>query len=163
MLKYVNTQIGFSEIPDEISLLINISNCPCHCDGCHSPYLAEDIGEPLTRASLSKLIEENRGITCVCFMGGDSNPTAIEALAIIVKNHYPELLVAWYSGRQKLPYAFSLKWFDYIKLGPYIPELGPLNSNTTNQRFYEVQISRSTEENGEEMYGLRDITEKFWK
>ena len=47
MLKYVNTAITFAEFPDEISLLINISNCPCHCKGCHSAYLAEDIGEPL--------------------------------------------------------------------------------------------------------------------
>ena len=44
MLKYVNTEITFSEVPDEITLCINISNCPCHCKGCHSPYLAEDIG-----------------------------------------------------------------------------------------------------------------------
>ena len=27
MLKYVNTEITFAEVPDEISLCINISNC----------------------------------------------------------------------------------------------------------------------------------------
>lgn len=159
MLKYVNTEITFSEVPDEITLCINISNCPCHCKGCHSPYLAEDIGEPLNRVSIAKLIEENKGITCVCFMGGDSNPTVIEALAIIVKNHYPKLRVAWYSGRQTLPYAFSLKWFDYIKLGPYIEELGPLNSKTTNQKFYQVCNMASIDE--EPRYELIDITYKF--
>ena len=42
--------------------------------------------------------------------------------------------------------------FDYIKLGPYIEEFGPLNSKTTNQRFYKVS-------DGE----LVDITSKFWK
>ena len=47
MLKYVDTLVSFQEVPDEISLCINISNCPCHCDGCHSPYLADDIGEYL--------------------------------------------------------------------------------------------------------------------
>ena len=152
MLKYVDTKVTFAEVPNEISLCINISNCPCKCPNCHSSYLAEDIGEPLNRVSLSKLIEENKGITCVCFMGGDSNPTVIEALAIIVKNHYPKLRVAWYSGRQTLPYAFSLKWFDYIKLGPYIEELGPLNSKTTNQRFYKVENNK-----------LVDTTSIFWK
>ena len=30
MLKYVNTGIVFQEIPDEVTLAINISNCPCH-------------------------------------------------------------------------------------------------------------------------------------
>ena len=47
MLKYVNTDIVFQEIPDEVTLAINISNCPCHCPGCHSHYLWEDIGLPL--------------------------------------------------------------------------------------------------------------------
>ena len=28
MLKYVDTLVTFSEIPDEISLCINVSNCP---------------------------------------------------------------------------------------------------------------------------------------
>lgn len=31
MLKYVNTGIVFQEIPDETTLAINISNCPCAC------------------------------------------------------------------------------------------------------------------------------------
>lgn len=47
MLKYVDARVVFQEIPDEITLAINISNCPCHCKGCHSQYLAEDIGKPL--------------------------------------------------------------------------------------------------------------------
>ena len=29
--------------------------------------------------------------------------------------------------------------FDYIKLGPYIEQLGGLNSASTNQRFYRIQ------------------------
>ena len=47
MLKYVNTMVTFSEVPDEISLCIEISNCKCHCKNCHSPYLPDDIGEEL--------------------------------------------------------------------------------------------------------------------
>jgi anaerobic ribonucleoside-triphosphate reductase activating protein len=70
MLKYVNYDIVFQEIPNETTLAINISNCPCHCKGCHSSYLAEDIGEPLTERVLEKLIRENKGITCISFMGG---------------------------------------------------------------------------------------------
>lgn len=41
MLKYVNTDIVFQEFPDEVTLAINLSNCPCHCPGCHSSYLWE--------------------------------------------------------------------------------------------------------------------------
>lgn len=151
MLKYVDTKVTFSEVPDEISLCINISNCPCHCKNCHSSYLAQDIGTELTFSELRRLIKHNSGISCIAFMGGDSEPKRIDALASFVTNHY-QLKVAWYSGRQELSKEIDLQNFDAIKLGPYIEELGPLNSRTTNQRFYKV--------NGKE---LVDITSKFWK
>lgn len=160
MLKYVETAVTFSEIPDEITLCINISNCPCHCINCHSSYLAEDIGENLTLDTIYKLIDSNEGITCICFMGGDSNPSEIDALAQFIKIYYP-LKVAWYSGRQELSKDINLKWFDYIKLGPYIEELGPLNSKTTNQKMYEVVYSHY--EDGTAGYELNDITYKFHK
>ena len=151
MLKYVEAQVVFSEIPDEITLCINISNCPCHCIGCHSSYLAEDIGEELNSHSLKELINNSKGITCISFMGGDSNPSDIDALAQWVKIYYP-LKVAWYSGRQELSKDVDLKNFDYIKLGPYTEELGPLTKKTTNQRFYKVINNE-----------LIDNTYLFWK
>ena len=73
MLKYFNSQVTFAEIPDEVTLCINITNCPCHCKGCHSPYLADNIGLPLDLENLCNLIDTNKGITCVCIMGGDVN------------------------------------------------------------------------------------------
>lgn len=152
MLKYLNTQVVFQEIPNEITLAINISNCPCHCEGCHSPYLAEDIGEPLDLQHLTDLIDKNKGITCVCIMGGDANPSEVDDIAQDIKEYYPELKVGWYSGRQELSKEIDLHNFDYIKLGPYKEEFGSLNSRTTNQRFYKVS-SRE----------LVDITNKFWK
>ena len=47
MLKYVDTAITFSEVPDEVTLCINLSNCHFHCSACHSKYLWEDVGEEL--------------------------------------------------------------------------------------------------------------------
>lgn len=155
MIKYVDTLVTFSEIPDEITLCINISNCPCYCKNCHSSYLAEDIGEELNSHSLKNLIDNNKGITCVSFMGGDSNPSDIDALAQWIKINYP-IKVAWYSGRQELNKNIQLENFDYIKLGPYIEELGPLNSKTTNQRFYKV-VKKNL------VYTLDNITYKFLK
>ena len=160
MLKYVNYDITFQEIPDEITLCINISNCPCHCIGCHSSYLAEDIGEELTLDKIYKLIENSEGITCICFMGGDSSPKNIDMFARCIKDLY-DIKVAWYSGRQELSKYINLKWFDFIKLGPYIEEFGPLNSKTTNQRFY--QVIKSHYEDGTSGYELLDTTYKFWK
>lgn len=160
MLKYVDTLVSFSEVPDEITLCINISNCPCHCIGCHSSYLAEDIGEKLTLDKIYKLIENNEGITCICFMGGDSSPKEIDMFARCIKDLY-DIKVAWYSGRQELNKDILLENFDFIKLGPYIEELGPLNSKTTNQKMYKIVHNHY--EDGTAGYKLEDITYKFFK
>jgi anaerobic ribonucleoside-triphosphate reductase activating protein len=155
MLKYTDAQVTFAEVPDEVTLCINISNCPCHCEGCHSAYLAEDIGKPLNWDSLNALIYINTGITCVSFMGGDADPETIDKLAYNVKRI--GLKTAWYSGRQELSPKIDLWNFDFIKLGPYNKELGPLNSKTTNQRFYNVVHLSSGKS---KMY---DVTYKFQK
>ena len=160
MLKYVNTMVTFSEVPDEISLCIEISNCHCHCKNCHSSYLAEDIGEILTLDKIYDLIDSNEGITCICFMGGDSSPKEIDMFARCIKDLY-DIKVAWYSGRQELSKEIDLQYFNFIKLGPYIEELGPLNSKTTNQKMYKVVHNHY--EDGTTGYELEDITYKFYK
>ena len=150
MLKYYNAMVVFEEIPDEITLAINITNCPCHCKGCHSKFLWEDVGTELTDEELRKLIEKNEGITCVCFMGGDASPKEINELAEEVRSK--NLRVAWYSGRDEISDDINLFLFDYIKIGHYDEELGGLNKETTNQRLYKRLP-----------YKLEDITSKFWK
>ena len=160
-MKYVDTKVVFSEIPDEITLAINISGCPVKCSGCHSKYLWEDVGEPLNSDSLHHLIENHKGITCVAFMGGDSSPLDINNLAKLIKEVFPRLKVAWYSGRQELSKDIDLENFDFVKLGPYIEELGPLNNKITNQKFYIVEKLYCGNDNYK--YDLKDITYRFWK
>ena len=82
MLKYVNTGIVFQEIPDEVTLAINISNCPCRCPGCHSHYLWDDIGMPLNTEAIDDFIQRyGNDITCLSYMGGDPYPKAVCLLA----------------------------------------------------------------------------------
>ena len=160
MLKYVDILVSFSEIPDEITLCINISQCPNNCKGCHSPWLREDIGEDLNIESLYNLIDKNKGVTCVCFMGGDQDPAEISNLAFAVKlrSDYP-YKTAWYSGKQHIPDEINVSDFDYIKIGPYIEEFGGLDNPNTNQKMYEVcKVSKLPEK-----FILKDITNKFWK
>ena len=155
MLKYVDTLVGFAEIPDDITLCINISNCPCHCKNCHSSYLAEDIGEPLDLQHLTNLIDSNKGITCVCIMGGDANPSEVDDIAQDIKEYYPELKVGWYSGKDYISEDINLENFDYIKYGHYDENKGPLNSKTTNQIMLEIEVV-------DNKVFKKDITRKFW-
>lgn len=139
MLKCYNYDIVCQEVPDEITLAVNISCCPNRCKGCHSPWLLEDKGETMTEEMLESLIGKyESAITCFCFMGGDIEPSEVQRLAMWIKQRYPDLKTAWYSGKSKLPEGFDIMCMDFIKLGPFIESLGGLKSPDTNQKMYRV-------------------------
>lgn len=151
MLKFLETMVTFTEVPDEISLCINITNCPCHCKNCSEPWLADNIGAELDWIRMNFLIKKNPHITCICFMGGDSDYQSIYDLTKEIKRSYPNLKVAIYSGRQEMNYLIE-DIIDYYKVGPWIEELGGLNKKTSNQKLYK-------KENNEWV----DITYRLWE
>ena len=120
MLKYTDYDIVFQEIPDEVTLAINLSNCPNRCKGCHSPYLQQNVGELLTEENLSILLQKyGKAVTCVCFMGGDADPYDVAYFAdFLQRQQIAPVKVGWYSGKPKLPAEFPIQNFQYIKLGP---------------------------------------------
>ena len=75
MLLVYSHAISLLEVPNEISLCLNISECPCKCKGCSEPYLQESRGTPLTIEFLNRLLDKykNYNLTCISFMGGDSD------------------------------------------------------------------------------------------
>ena len=149
MIKYIlqDTMVVFSEIPDELTLALNISNCQNNCIGCHTSYLRENIGDELTEEVLHSLIEQNNGISCICFMGEGNDAQALKDLVLYIRREFPDLKVALYSGREEVEdQLYDI--FDYVKIGPYKKEYGPLNEKTTNQRLYKNRV---------------DITNKFWR
>ena len=139
MLKCYSYDIVCQEIPDEITLAVNISCCPNRCPGCHSPWLWSDEGKVMDEELLASLIGRySAAITCFCFMGGDAEPMEVQRLAGWIRQTYPQLKTAWYSGRETLPDGFDVRSLDYLKLGPYIEELGGLKSPTTNQMLFRI-------------------------
>ena len=146
MLRYTDYDIVFQEIPDEVTLAINISNCPNRCKGCHSAYLMEDVGDLLTEESLSALLQKYGSVaTCVCFMGGDAEPMEVERLARFISSGQ-----AFPAVKEELPERLDTRYFQYIKLGPYVESLGGLKSEHTNQRLYRIEQGR-----------MEDITYRF--
>lgn len=154
MLKFKDAYIGTQEIPDEVSLVIAITNCPFRCKGCKTKDLQEDVGELLTSEMLTILIDSLWGeFTCVCFMGGDIAPDEVNELAAYIRANYPQFKIAWYSGDETITVFTEYSNFDYMKFGAYINKLGGLVSHKTNQRLYKVVDG----------YKLKDITSLFWK
>jgi len=149
MIKYVPslTDIVLEEIPDRITLAVEVSNCQGNCIGCHSPFLKSDIGEELTPEVVDKLIADNYGVNCFLLLGEGSDPEALRSLARHLRSAHPGLMIAVYSGRTEVEdEMFDL--FDYVKVGPYVAKFGPLNNPSTNQRLY---------------FHREDITSRFWR
>jgi len=151
VLKIASYDVVFRDVPGEVTLSLNLSQCPNCCPGCHSPQLQEDIGYPLDDDMMNDLLDRyGRDVTCVCFMGGDREPQEVMRLAALVRKR--GLKTAWYSGRQQLPECFDAAALDYVKVGPYIESRGPLTSPDTNQIMYRIDDGK-----------LTDITDRFKK
>lgn len=158
MIKYVPemTSVVMEEIPDMVTLAVDISNCTGLCEGCHSPFLRKDVGVELTLAVIDKLLADNFGVNCFLFLGEGNDREALMSVASYIRTVYPDVSLAIYSGRENVEddiYAI----FDYVKVGPYRPDCGPLNSTTTNQRLYRV-----SHHDGQCRFTLQDITSRFW-
>ena len=94
----------------------------------------------MTEDFLEALIGKySAAITCFCFMGGDSEPSEIQRLAYWIKEKYPHIKTAWYSGNDTIAVGFDILSLDYVKIGPFRQELGGLKSPTTNQALYVIE------------------------
>lgn len=144
-----DTTIVFQELPDHISLAFSITGCGHHCKGCHSPQLQDGAnGDELTIEVLTYYLETYKEIiSAVIFFGGCLYPKElIERLNLV---HSYKLKTALYTGFDTVSDEIKGK-LDYLKVGSYKEELGPLSSPTTNQKLYDLSTGE-------------DITYKFNK
>lgn len=141
-LKYNGYSIVMQEVPNEVSLAINISGCPHKCEGCHSKYLWKYDGEYLID-DIEKLLNQYSGlITCVCFMGGDQNQD--DLLYCINMANKKELKTCLYTGVDDINMINKeiIEVLNYIKIGRYIEKYGGLDKNTTNQKFFDLKNNK---------------------
>ena len=156
MLKYLYCKEIFNEVPNEITLGISISGCQIRCPACNQRELWEDKGKPLDWGALHSLIHIHSGITCLCLFGGEHD---IDALCDLFWHAKKYIKTAWYSGLDRIPKdkIGIMQYLDWVKLGHYDPELGGLDSPTTNQHLYKI------EHQGDGNWWQTDITHLFWK
>lgn len=154
--------ISFSEVPGEISLCLNISGCPCKCEGCSEPYLKDDVGDCLDSFFLNNLLEKykNYNLSCICFMGGDKDHEyLLDILKLCVDKGFK---TAFYSGFDYLDLDL-IPYLNYYKVGRFILPRGdpsswhkktggPINFPWSNQKMFKISNNK-----------VIDITEEFRK
>ena len=147
MIKYTDSSVVFEEIPDRVTLAFSISNCQNNCIGCHSAFLRQNIGTIMTKEHLvEKYDKELKLCNCFLLLGEGNDREALFEISDFIKEKY-NIETAIYSGRPQVEDEFY-KRFDFVKIGPYMADRGPLNKETTNQQLF---------------YHGDDITYKFWK
>lgn len=149
MLKFIDVAVVTEEIPTEISLAVEITNCPHKCEGCHSPQLRENIGTLLSSDAMDFLLKKYPYISCFLFMGGDSDHKSIAKAADYIRSKGYK--TAMYSGDDVIDKEL-MSHLDYYKVGSYQKAHGPLNWKSTNQHLYAIYDEK-----------LNDITYMFWK
>lgn len=145
-LKYLGYAIALQEVPNEISLVINVSGCPHKCEGCHSQYLWEYKGNILIDDFVELLSKYDGMITCVCFMGGEQNIDELYGYLMFIKSI--GLNTCLYSGCTSLNDVEELLPFlDWVKCGRYIESLTTdtniqygIKLATSNQHIYKKGV-----------------------
>ncbi|MFO1387717.1 anaerobic ribonucleoside-triphosphate reductase activating protein [Cellvibrio sp.] len=141
-LRFTVEQVVWQEVPGEVSLAFTISGCPLRCKGCHSSAARNpSAGVPLTLEYLEARLNQYRGlISCVLFLGGEWQPEPLKKLLSLARAH--NLKTCLYTGYEQVAPEL-MPHLTFLKTGPWIAELGGLDSAITNQRFIDL----STQEN----------------
>lgn len=161
MIRYVSHEIVFKEVPEEISLAFSISNCRGSCDGCHSPWLREDIGDDLEK-DLPEFLKAHQGkVTCICLLGEGNDYPALRNCLKMAKDAGFKTCVYTGSDMPNIFYMHNAQLVDYLKVGSYQKELGPLSDPRTNQRMIKFVPEEMTPYG--QSFAAVDLTDWFWK
>ena len=139
-MKFYQYTVVFQEVPDEISLAFEITNCPHKCEGCHSPHLIADEGTILTLKLFKQIVDKYFGlITNIAFFGGEQYSEMIEMLAYAKKLGLKTTL---WTGSCSVDETITAN-LNYLKTGPYIEEFGGLQEATTNQKYINLDTGEA--------------------
>ena len=139
-MKFYQYTIVFQEVPDEITLAFEITNCPHKCEGCHSPHLIDDIGTVLTLKLFKQIVDKYFGlITNVAFFGGEQYSEMKEMLTYVKKLGLKTTL---WTGSCSVDEKLVTN-LNFLKTGPYIEALGGLQEPTTNQKYINLDTGET--------------------
>lgn len=140
-MNYSSKQVVWQEVPGEVSLAYTISGCPLRCPGCHSadtwPLGA---GDSLTFSDFKAQLQQYSGlITCVLFMGGEWHEVLL--LKLLKFAQQQGLNTCLYTGLDDINNEIKVH-LTYLKTGPWVRELGGLDSAETNQKFIDLRTGQ---------------------
>lgn len=143
-MNYSYVGVLMDETPGEVSLTFKFTGCPVRCKNCQAKeFWDKDSGVELdVKYFIEELSKNHKSATAVLFMGGEWNQKELIPLMAVAKAWGYKLIL--YTGLDKSEISDDiLLELDYIKYGPYIEELGPINEPTTNQVYENLKTGEN--------------------
>lgn len=136
-LRIERYDIVMEEIPTELSLSFSCTGCPIRCPNCHWKELQDpNRGHKLTIDEYIQILDKYKDfVTCILFFGGEWNKDCLKDFLIIARSY--GFKTALYTGLSDINDDIK-QYLNYLKIGPYIENLGPLNSIKTNQKLINL-------------------------
>lgn len=141
-----------------IRVVVFVSGCNHHCQGCHNPGTwDENSGELLTKEVANQIHAslKNPWINGITFSGGDPlyphNREDILSLCRDIKLHQPTKTIWLYTGYtwEQVKDLEVMKYIDVLVDGPFILEQKDISlpfCGSTNQRLIDVPRTLKTGE-----------------
>jgi len=139
----VTTGVTLTELPDKISLFIEMGQCYNNCKGCHSDHLRCGVADKTSLQSIVYTVHNEiyKGANAVIIMGGTNNGGITETTLVALLKSVKETCccVGLYSGLDKLEdHKMYIPYLDYLKIGSYKEDIGGLATKGTNQILYKI-------------------------
>lgn len=138
---------------DGLRVVLWVSGCSHHCNGCQNPITwNENDGLPFKDSDKKEIYKELEKdyISGITFSGGDplhcNNIDTITFLAKEIKSDFPTKTIWLYSGYdwEDVKNKEIMKYTDVFVDGKFIKELADINykwAGSTNQKVIDVQKS----------------------
>ena len=138
--------VSFKEHPWYVNLTLFVDGCPRACKGCSWKGVKKDVHK-FNEDSFTQLLSNYQNkVENVVFLGGDW--LGKNLLPFIDIAHLFGFSACLYSGADDISEIDEdvLKNLEWLKVGSWKEEYGPLTSPTTNQRFYKLSSGKVVDE-----------------
>ena len=142
---------------DGIRVVLWLSGCSHHCEGCHNPETWDsNSGSDDIETAFKLVCEEldHEWVSGLTLSGGDPlYPANVDEVTTFVKrirNKYPNKTIWVYTGftYDKVKYLEIMDYIDVLVDGKFIKELADVNypwAGSTNQRVIKIANERRKE------------------
>ena len=138
-MKISSLETSFIDYPNQTSMVVFMTGCSIGCPNCHNPALQDpNTGINVTMEEIKHQLIKRPLCRHIVFSGGDPLFQS-EELIPYCKELSRLAKIGIYTGKSLSDVPSELlQYISFLKTEPYIEKSGPLSSETTNQKCWDI-------------------------